>query len=326
MGAAITKVAFPVPDSHLSRPELEARDKNGEVIWLYTRKDVRIPAVHIDFASREDQREEKSSWRPWSRRPSSESLDEFEGARAPSDRFVLLYSHGNGEDIALLLRYLEDLAKYTGCDIFAYEYPGYSAAQGSPSEQGCYDAIDAAWRHLTGGAGEGGGGASLGGGLGIPPERIVLFGRSLGSGPTVDLASRLGEGSRPAGVILQSPLESGARAVFGRTMSHVGFLLDIFKNYAKIGRVRTSVAIMHGVEDKVVPCANGRALFEGCAKPWSPLWIEGVGHNNMPDEDVFQYVRAYLEHLAELRCRRPSPSASPKAPAGNGRRGFWSAK
>ncbi len=56
--------------------------------------------------------------------------------------------------------------------------------------------------------------------LKIPPKELVIFGRSIGSGPSVDLASREVEGSEfspldVAGVLLQSPVESGARVVFG---------------------------------------------------------------------------------------------------------------
>merc|ERR1719503_308427 len=72
-------------------------------------------------------------------------------------------------------------------------------------------------------------------GLSLPYlARIVAFGRSIGSGPTVDLVSRHRE---IRAMVLQSPLESGGRAVFGKTVAFVGYRIDIFKNYEKIDKV-----------------------------------------------------------------------------------------
>ena len=96
-------------------------------------------------------------------------------------RFLILYSHGNAESIAQLASYIEVMAECLDADVLCYEYPGYSLADGSPSEAGCYAAAMAAhaWALLP--AAEGGGGAS--------PAEIVPFGRSLGSAPAVYMAS-----------------------------------------------------------------------------------------------------------------------------------------
>ena len=66
----------------------------------------------------------------------------------PRARFTLLYSHGNAEDVSLSLEYLQQMANAVQADVFAYEYVGYSlsAMKGdSPSEAGCFRAIEAAW-------------------------------------------------------------------------------------------------------------------------------------------------------------------------------------
>ena len=115
-------------------------------------------------------------------------------------KFTIIYSHGNAEDVGLSLPYLDRLSRRCNCNVLAYEYCGYSIAEGEPSEKNCYECIDAAYRYLTAGR------QSV-----VDPSSIVLFGRSLGTGPTVDLAARLlskttGKGSSLAGVVLQSPL------------------------------------------------------------------------------------------------------------------------
>ena len=77
----------------------------------------------------------------------------------------------------------------TGVDVFGYEYFGYSVAPGQPSEAGCARCIDAAYAHLVRERR-------------YRPERVVLFGRSIGSVPTVDLAARCDRGGL-GGVVLQ---------------------------------------------------------------------------------------------------------------------------
>eukprot|EP01050_Picozoa_sp_SAG11_P003757 SAG11_NODE_220_length_12154_cov_92.233347_6_plen_287_part_00 len=100
------------------------------------------------------------------------------GQRTP---FTIVYSHGNGEDLGVIMDLIDGVSIATGCDVMAYDYVGYSLSrlEGlAPTEAGCYRSIDAAWRYLVVEQG-------------VPPSRVVLYGRSLGSGPTVDLASRL---------------------------------------------------------------------------------------------------------------------------------------
>merc|ERR1711974_310850 len=108
------------------------------------------------------------------------------------------------------------------------------------------EAVEAAFQHLVTTQG-------------IKPENVVPYGRSLGSGMAVDLASRHPE---IKGMVLQSPLESGARAMLNKTVGYIGYFTDPFKNYTKIGSVEAKTCIMHGTVDHVVPCQNGRNLFK----------------------------------------------------------------
>lgn len=119
-------------------------------------------------------------------------------ARAGSD-FTLIYSHGNAEDVGLSLFLLDMMSEILDVSVIAYEYPGYSISDGEPSEVGCYEAIDAAYHYATKT-------------VEIDPKKIVFYGRSLGTGPSVDKCSRCPD---VAGCILESPLESGIRCAIG---------------------------------------------------------------------------------------------------------------
>jgi len=263
MGGLVATLAFPAPPVP---PWYYEKDllKRSDLVYLTTSEDERIPAVHV-----------KSPRQPGSRR-----------------HLTLLYSHGNAEDIGLHLPYIDELAKDLKVDVFSYEYVGYSLSrlQGAqPSEDGCIRSVDAAWRYLVDE-------------LKIPPKDIVIFGRSIGSGPSVDLASRKVEGSSGspldvAGVLLQSPIESGARVAFGPMTSYLGYSLDIFKNYEKIDKITAPVAIMHGTTDTVVKVANGENLHKSLKSPFRPLWIDGHGHNDMPNDKCFAYAKSFLDTL-----------------------------
>lgn len=75
--------------------------------------------------------------------------------------------------------------------------------------------------------------------------------------------------------------------------------VDIFCNYAKIARVRAPVFIMHGEQDSVVPISNGHFLHEHLVRPYPPLWLPDVGHNDMPVRTVLPKVRDFLDWVMD---------------------------
>src|SRR5215813_2996700 len=142
----------------------------------------------------------------------------------PSARFTLLVSHGNAEDLGDTREWLNAL-RSTNFSVFAYDYQGYGTSEGRPSERGAYDDENAAYDYLTNQ-------------LKTPADRVIILGRSVGSGPAVHLAAR-----RPAAaLILQSPFLSAFRVVTKFPI----LPFDTFPNYKEIGRVRCPVLIIHG--------------------------------------------------------------------------------
>jgi len=109
-------------------------------------------------------------------------------------------SHGNAVDLGQMTSFLVGLGSRLRCNIMTYDYSGYGRSTGSVSETNLYADIEAAW-------------LCLGKRFGICAENVILYGQSIGTVPTIDLAARYEIG----GVILHSPLMSGMRVAFPET-------------------------------------------------------------------------------------------------------------
>jgi hypothetical protein len=188
----------------------------------------------------------------------------------PKATYTLLYSHGNGEDLGDMRPILEQL-RSIGFAVFAYDYQGYGTSQGTPSEQNAYRDIDAAYQYLTTQ-------------LKLPPDRIIVFGRSVGGGPSVDLASR----QPVAGLVLESTFTS----VF-RVITHIPlYPFDKFANIQKIQTVHCPVLVIHGSNDQTIPLQEGQALFQQANQPKQLLVVEGADHNDVMSVGGERYIQA----------------------------------
>ena len=194
--------------------------------------------------------------------------------RNPGARFTILHAHGNAEDVGDVRPLLERLRR-EGFSVLVFDYPGYGTSTGRPTEAGAYAAADAAYAHATRE-------------LGIPPERLVLHGRSLGGAVMADLAARV----PAAALVLESTFTSAARVARMRWLP-----FDRFATHRKLPRVRAPVLVIHGTRDEVIPFAHGQALLALAPTPKDSLWIEGAGHNDLPSVAGERYGAAW-RHLA----------------------------
>ncbi|XP_063791634.1 alpha/beta hydrolase domain-containing protein 17C-like [Pseudophryne corroboree] len=189
---------------------------------------------------------------------------------APGSRYTILYSHANACDLGEMCSSYYDLGSKIGCNIFSYDYSGYGASSGKPSEENLYADIEAAWHALRTR-------------YGVPAEKIVLYGQSIGTAAAVDLATRY----KCAAVILHSPLMSGLR-VFSPNIQRT-CCCDPFPSINKISKVTCPVLIIHGTEDEIVDFSHGLGLYERCPNTVMPLWVKGGGHNDL--ETFKQYIK-----------------------------------
>lgn len=206
---------------------------------------------------------------------------------APRDDLapVAVLFHGNAELVSGQGHVARPLAA-AGIGLLAVEYPGYGPlAAESPTEESIYAAAEAGLDWLAG--------------RGVERDRIVLVGRSLGSGPAVEMARR----RRGAALVLVAPFTSiTALARRIAPWAPVGILLrDRFDNLAKAGEVGVPVTILHGDRDRVVPIAHGRGLAE--ALPDAELRVlPGVDHIDIPVHAMI--VSLVHETLARRRTGR----------------------
>lgn len=217
----------------------------------------------------------------------------------PNANVTILFSHGNAEDLGMIYDWFSDLARVLKVNIMAYDYTGYGKSNGVPTEEYCYQDIEAAYDYLTETRN-------------ISPEQIVLYGRSLGSGPSCYLASKTArEGRSVGGVILQSPLLSAYRVAFNFRFTMVG---DKFPNIDYAPHIKCPVFIIHGTQDEVVPFWHGEDLFTAVPQQWraKPFWVDGAGHNNI--EAMLRSTGSFVSHLMEFldlhvaaRRGRPAP-------------------
>lgn len=212
----------------------------------------------------------------------------------PNSHYTILFSHGNGEDLGITASYVLELSNALNTSVLCYDYSGYGLATGKPSEANCYADIRAAHHYLT----------SV---KRIPPNRILLFGRSLGSGPTIDLAVSLGPNL--GGIVLIAALSSCVRVVFNNTTHTPRF--DMFANIDKIRHVCVPIFCVHGMMDDVVPFNHGLQLSRAARFPLEPLWIRAAGHNNL-ESPRFQY-EVFLRYMKAMhQFRRWQPPVEPE--------------
>jgi len=210
---------------------------------------------------------------------------------------------------------LTDLRPYSPRIFKLSPFPFSPPAAGPPSEEDCYADIEAAYHYLRHS-------------LRVPSQNIVLYGRSLGSGPSCYLATKtallaqqreerqrrqrhddededaehaveddLGDGP-VGGLILHAPFLSVYRVVIDAGCTLYG---DKFVNLDIIPMVRSPTLLIHGTSDQIVPFHHSERLLEAIPKPYQarPLYIEGMSHNNVHAQVRPMFVDRLTDYLRE---------------------------
>jgi pimeloyl-ACP methyl ester carboxylesterase len=203
------------------------------------------------------------------------------------NRHVVLYSHGNATDLGECKDMCEMLANMLNAHVVVYDYPNYgNSSKASMCESTLNSSIEAVYSRLQE--------------IKVAPAKIILMGQSLGSVPTLNMASR--PSAKYCAVILISPLASAFRAVMSDTYvpKYVSEKLDrlLFDNLKAIESIRAPVAIVHGFDDEVVDIAGAQLLHSRIPARFkhAPLYIDAA-HNDIYREETVNSVTDYLQEF-----------------------------
>jgi uncharacterized protein len=202
----------------------------------------------------------------------------------PNARASVLFFHGNGGNLSGWLPVIAAIHAQ-GYAVTAFDYRGYGLSTGAPSERGLYQDVDAVLAWWT------------------PRQRpgvpVVFWGRSLGTTFAAYAATKV----RPAGLILESGFPE-ARSVIRD--SPVLLVLSYFASY-RLPTARYAQAagcpilVMHGDADRVIPFANGQALYQAVREPKRFEIISGGDHNDLEPPDPTRYWSAVRAFVSTLR-------------------------
>jgi uncharacterized protein len=179
------------------------------------------------------------------------------------ERPVFLYFHGNGGSLRWREERFHDLIA-DGSGLVALSYRGYGGSSGVPTEKGLVEDARAAYAFSV---------------AHYPPERLVLWGESLGSAVAITLAAE-----NPVGcVVLEAPFTSavdvGAQHYWFVPVRL--FMKDQFRSDLRAGEVTAPVLVVHGENDSVVPMAFGKSLYGLIRAPKRFVSVAGGGHSDL---------------------------------------------
>jgi fermentation-respiration switch protein FrsA (DUF1100 family) len=166
--------------------------------------------------------------------------------------------------------------------VFLFDYRGYGRSQGRPSEEGLYQDALGAYDYLIR--------TRM-----IRPERLIIFGRSLGGAVAGELAVQ----KPAAGLILESvfpSIEAVARLHYGGLPVHWLLGAD-FKLIDRLPHLSLPKLIIHGDKDDIIPLELGKQVFEAAKPPKSFYLIEGADHNNTYQVGGTAYFRRWAEFV-----------------------------
>jgi uncharacterized protein len=209
-------------------------------------------------------------------------------AGASSSGYWLLICHGNAGNLSEFGRPAHYAGlRQLGLNLLAFDYRGYGESEGAPTEAGLYRDAKAAYRYLRE--------------QGIPADRIIVFGHSLGSAVAVDLVSQ----APAAGLIV----EGAPTSVIERGQELYPFVpvrwlaVSRFPSIEKIPRVTIPKLFLHATGDEVIPVRHGRRLFEAAPPPKTFVELQG-GHGDAFDIDSAEYFGSIRRFIAGL----PAPT------------------
>uniref|UniRef100_A0A7S3IA79 Serine aminopeptidase S33 domain-containing protein n=1 Tax=Fabrea salina TaxID=342563 RepID=A0A7S3IA79_9CILI len=222
----LNSILFPAPSSSYDEDTFP-----GDMIWIPRAEKVSIPCLYLTCP-----------------RGSSK---------------VLLYFHGNAEDVGLAYELMDHLRSTLMIHVLAIEYPGYGIYTGKPSAEAITQDADYVFKYLVEE-------------VGVSPRDIFLFGRSIGSGPATWLAAN----RNPGVLLLMSAYTSIGAVVKNVAGSFARFLVkERFRNIDLMPQVTCPCFLVHGQQDSLIPYEDSQQLADKCSGPCSLILPKDMDHN-----------------------------------------------
>jgi hypothetical protein len=187
---------------------------------------------------------------------------------------TIVHFHGNGENMTFHAFYAAWLAKER-YNVFEFDYRGYGASDGKPNIRGAIDDGIAALKYVSSRKD-------------VDPERLVVFGQSLGGALAIAATA---ESNLPGvkAVVVESTFAS-YRDIARDRMNALWLTWAIQwpmsyafpdkwspRKFVKKISPRP-LLVIHGTKDPVVPFQHGEALYEAAADPRTFWEVPGAGH------------------------------------------------
>ena len=184
---------------------------------------------------------------------------------------VLIYSHGNAEDVSMTYAWISYLSRRFEMDVLAYDYTGYGTNYTAASDESIYDNAMSVVAYVK---------ARL-----TSYEHVILYGRSIGTAPAAYAAVHA---QGIDGVILQSAFCSIVTTRLPMFMKkYVPRCVDMLFNADLLKKCDVPVLLIHGKKDKVVPFSHALQLAQlPCV--WAHCWIDGAQHNDLEAVELYR--------------------------------------
>jgi fermentation-respiration switch protein FrsA (DUF1100 family) len=205
-------------------------------------------------------------------------------AAGSNDGRVLLFFHGNAGNISFCL---DSVAMFhdLGLSVLLIDYRGFGESSGSPSVDGTLLDARAAWAWLRDMKR-------------VPPEKIIIHGRSLGGGVAAALAAE----APPRALILESTFTSlydVAKGLVPRLFPVGLFLPQDFDTPKRLKSIHAPLLVIHSPSDEMIPYELGRTVYETYTGPKRFVELKG-SHNGGIFTDNAAYVQGMRDFLESL--------------------------
>lgn len=191
---------------------------------------------------------------------------------------IMIYFHGNAEDLGLSFDILDTLRSVLHIHILAVEYPGYGVYSGRANSETILNDSECVYNFTTS--------------LGYKAEDIIVFGRSIGSGP----ATYLAKNRKICCLMLMSPytsIKEAAKDIAGKLGEKL--VKERFENIRNMPYITCPTFFVHGIKDTVIPYIHSQKLHELCKGPSSLFLPSEMSHNNFDYcDDLIMPIASFL--------------------------------